>query len=171
MKPSKSQVIGIAALFAASLVSCRNQTETPAGPSSSATQSGCGNIQGNGNTVNCITPTPSPSPSPSGQVACIAQTAPYTCVKGSPTLGTILESVQATVAPAPEAIYVANLVAALNKDPRVCAISGPPLAPDEVAIKARVSNAQSETFDVVNANGSIQTLPAQPFNICLPSRF
>ena len=161
------KLLAIAALLCVT-VSCSNpEPVSPAGPSNNQTGSTC-SVQGNGNTINCAPATPTPTPSSS---ACIPQTAPYVCVKGAPTLGTILEAVQATVAPAPEAIYIANLTAALNKDPRVCAFSGPPLAPDEVAIKARVSNAQSETFDVVNANGSIQALPASPSNICIPSRF
>lgn len=158
----------LAAILAVT-VSCANQDPiSPAGPSNNQTGSTC-SVQGNGNTINCAPATPTPTPA--SAAACIPQTAPYVCSKGAPTLGTILEAVQATVAPAPEAIYVAALAAALNKDPRVCAFSGPPLASDEVAIKARVSNAQSETFDVVNANGSIQALPASPFNLCIPSRF
>lgn len=164
----KIQIIGTSAILAAALTSCSNEPVTPAGPSNSQTGSTC-SVQGNGNTVTCAPATPTPTPV--SAAACTPQTAPYVCVKGAPTLGTILEAVQATVAPAPEAIYVSNLTAALNKDPRVCAFSGPPLASDEVAIKARVSNAQSETFDVVNANGTIQSLPASPFNLCIPSRF
>lgn len=148
---------------------------------------GDGSVCGSGNTVvgPSGTPTPSPSPLPSAFAtpppaaipACVPQTQPFVCAHGNPTLGPILEGIQSTVPWAPEAIYVQNLVAAINKDPRVCAVAGFPLPSDEISIKARVSNATSENWDVVNADGSIQAIPAGtstpagPANICTPARF
>lgn len=122
-------------------------------------------------------PSASPSPSPSALPTCVPQTGPFVCLPGAPTLGPILQAAQSTVAWAPEAIYVANLVAALNKDPRVCATSGFPLPSDEISIKYRASNSSSENWDVVNASGEVQAIPAGPStangpaNICTPARF
>ena len=82
---------------------------------------------------------------------------------------TILEAEQAGLEAAPEPIYLEKLVAKLNKRPDVCAKVGP--SPDEVTIKARVSNAISETWDVVKADGTIQAIPAAPANVCIPARF
>ena len=170
MKKALVVILGLA------LASCSDQP--PAGPSNTANQQGCGNVQGSGNVVNCVMPTPSPTPTPVGTLPpCVPQTLPFVCANGTPTLGPVLTAVQATVPWAPEGIYVANLVAALNKDPRVCATSGGALPSDEISIKIRTSNAQSENWDVVNADGSIQAIPAGvttpkgPANICAPARF
>lgn len=172
----KIQIIGTAAILAG-VLSCSNEP-TPSGPSSVANQQGCGNIQGSGNTVNCNTGTPSPTPTPAGALPpCVAQTLPFACANGASTLGPILTAVQSTVPWAPEGLYVSNLVAALNKDPRVCATSGGPLPSDEISIKLRSSNAQSENWDVVNADGTVQAIPAGvstpkgPANICVPARW
>jgi hypothetical protein len=131
-----------------------------------------------------ISPSPSPSPNstpgplPTPALAiCVPQTQPFVCLHGEPTLGPILQAAQSVVAWAPEAIYVSNLVAVLNKDPRVCATSGFPLPSDEISIKYRASNSSSENWDVVNVSGEVQAIPAGPStpagpaNICSPSRF
>lgn len=171
---SKLILAGLAGLLAGLSLSCGEGAEpypVAPSPSNTANQSGCGNVQGNGNTVNCVQPTPTPSPSAS---SCVASTAAFVCQKASPVFQSLLESVQAKVTPAPEPIYVANLVKALNEHlgadgkPDLCAASGPPLAGDEVAIKARVSNSMSETWDVVNASGAIQSLYV---SVCNPARF
>lgn len=112
--------------------------------------------------VTGATPTPSPTP------GCVPQTAPFTCVSASPVFEAILAEAQRSVPAAPEPIYVAALVEALNKSAAVCAIQGP--ASDEVTIKARNSNAHSETWDVVRADGAVQAI-SPPKNVCSPSRF
>lgn len=120
------------------------------------------------------TPTPTPTPS---LPPCVAQTQPFTCVVGAPTLGPILQAIQSTVAWDTEGLYVQKLVEAINKDPRVCAQSGGNLPSDEISVKLRSSNAQSENYDVYNASGEPQLIPAGPTtangpaNICRPSRF
>lgn len=165
-------MLGIAAALA--LASCGEGTAptAPTPPSNTANQNGCGNVQGNGNTVNCAPATPTPTPSTG--TACIPQVGPFTCGKATAQFQAIIESVQAKVADAPEVIYVANLVKALNDHvgadgkPDICAVAGFPLPTDEVAIKPRISNAVSETWDVVNANGSPQALYTAT---CNPARF
>lgn len=117
--------------------------------------------------VTTTTTTASPSPTP--ETLCVPQTAPFACTKGGPIFLTILEAEQAGLEAAPEPIYLEKLVAKLNKRPDVCAKVGP--SPDEVTIKARVSNAISETWDVVKADGTIQAIPAAPANVCIPARF
>lgn len=124
--------------------------------------------------------TVSPSPSPSASVPvlepCVPQTKTFVCLPASPTLAPILAAAQSRVQWAPEGLYVANLVAELNKDPRVCAVGGFPLPSDEISIKYR-NNSLSENFDVVNADGSTQAIPAGPAtpqgpaNACQPARF
>lgn len=177
----KKLVLAAPALAVLALaVACNNPpvAPSPATPTSVCTinvgQGVSINICGNGNTV--TTPGATPSPTVAAG-ACVPQTAPFSCTKGTPTFQAILEAVQRTVPDAPEAIYVPALVSALNQvrdsagNYLVCATHGTPLASDEVAIKARVSNSQSETWDVKNANGSVQAIPASPTNICTPSRF
>lgn len=119
-------------------------------------------------TTTTTTTNATPTPDPGGlSPACVAQTAPFTCQKTPfPAFGTILANVQGGVAAAPEPIYIANLVRALNANAELCAVAGP--SPDEVTIKARISNAQSETWDVVRADGQPQALLVQT---CNPARF
>lgn len=116
------------------------------------------------------TTTNKPEESPTPDAGCVAQTAAFVCSKGAPLFEAILADTQRNVAPAPEPIYIVNLVKALNARPEkdVCAIAGP--SPDEVTIKARASNALSATWDVVKADGTIQAITT-PLNICVPSRF
>lgn len=148
---------------AVSLLACDTRCET-------------GSICGNGNTVapttvttTTTTTTPTASPSPSATPGCVAQTAAFVCSRGTAVFEAILLDVQRDLAAAPQPIYVVALVEALNKRPDVCAVAGP--SPDEITVKARTSNALSETWDVVRADGLIQAIPASPFNICIPSRF
>lgn len=118
-------------------------------------------------------PSPTPSPTP---VPCVPQTAPFVCRNGASSLEPILAAAQARVLWAPEGIYVANLVAELNRDPRVCATGGFPLPSDEISIKLR-DNSVSNNFDVVHSSGAIQaipagpTTPAGPANVCQPAQF
>lgn len=157
----------------AALVACGDGVEptAPTPASNNQTSASC-SAQGNGNTVICAPATPTPTPATAA--ACIAQTGPFTCAKASPQFQAILQSAQAKVLDAPEPIYVANLVKALNEHlgadgkPDICATSGFPLPSDEIAVKARVSNAISETWDVVNANGTPQSIYV---TACNPSRF
>lgn len=136
-----------------------------------------GAICGNSNTVaptTVVTTTtmvtnPSPSPSPSALPGCVAQTAPYTCSKGTSIFIPTVEAVQRDIAPAALPIYIDALVTALNKRADVCAIAGP--SPDEIRIKARASNAIGEIIDVVRADGAVQAIPASPFNLCMPASF
>ena len=162
------------ALIAVLTLSCGEGVttyDTGTTPSNSQTGNAC-SVQGNGNTVICAPATPTPTPS--GAAACVPQTAAFVCSPGTPYFRAVLESVQATIPPAPEPIYVANLVKALqghlgpDGKPDICAASGYPLPTDEIAIKAIVSNSVSETWDVVNSNGSPQSLYVHS---CNPSRF
>jgi len=124
------------------------------------------------------TPTPSPSPtaSPADLVPCTPQVKHFVCLPSAPTMLPIVSAAQSKLTWAPEGIYVAQLVAELNKDPRVCAVGGFPLPSDEISVKYR-DNSLSENFDVVNADGSIQAIPAGPVsgngpaNACQPARF
>lgn len=121
-------------------------------------------------------PSPFEAPSPAELPPCVPQTLPFVCLPGYPTLAPILLAAQSKVPWQPEAVYVAALVRELNKDPRVCAMSGFPLPSDEISIKYR-TNSSSENFDVVNADGTIQAIPAGPAtpngpaNQCTPARF
>lgn len=139
------------------------------------TQCEAGAICGSSNSVaptTIVTTTvtnPTPSPTASATPGCVAQTGPFVCVRGTPVFEAVLLDVQRTVPAAPQPIYIEALVKALNVRADICAISGP--SPDEVTIKARVSNSMSETWDVVRADGAIQAIPSQPLNVCSPSRF
>ena len=128
-------------------------------------QCGSGNVI-SPTTVTTTGATPTPTPAPGALAPCVAQLGAFVCARGAPTLLGILQEVQGTVTPAPEAIYVPALVAALNRHASVCAVAGP--SPDEITIKARVSNATSEGYDVVRADGAAQALYVET---CSPSRF
>lgn len=134
-----------------------------------------GAICGSSNTVSptsIVTTTvtnPTPSPTASATPGCVPQTGPFVCVRGTPVFEAVLLDAQRAVPAAPQPIYVEALVKALNQRSDVCAIAGP--SPDEVSIKARVSNAHSETWDVVRADGAIQAIPAAPLNVCSPARW
>lgn len=128
----------------------------------------CGTNAVGPTTVITTTTTTTASPTPSATPGCVAQTGGFVCTRGPIMFEAILLDVQRSIPAAPEPIYVAALVRALNQRPDICAIAGP--SPDEVTIKARESNAVSSTIDVVNKDGTIQAI-APPLNICSPSRF
>lgn len=152
--------------LAGAVIACFESTTGPSStPGQSASgQSGNCNVQGNGNTVNCSTAAPSPSPSVT-PTKCVAQLAPFACGPGTAFYAADVSKFQANLAAAPEPIYVARLIEEINKSKDFCAAAVPG-ASDEIAIKA--GNDRSETYDVVRADGAIQTLFV---NVCSPARF
>lgn len=161
--------IVIIALLAAvaALAGCDQQASVVApSPQCSAGNGGvliC--VDGNGNTIT-IYPSGSPSPTPTGTpTKCVAQTAAFVCAPGTALYAADVSKAQANLSAAPEAIYVAKLVDEINKLPGYCAAAVPGSS-DEIAIKS--GNTRSETYDVVRADGAIQTLFV---DVCSPARF
>lgn len=152
----KIQIIGTAFL-AAALASCSNEPVTPAGPS--ATQNGCGNVQGNGNTTYCNTATPTPTPTPGSGAA---------CSKVAPVYQEIVVQAEVGIPPdQSQASYIAAVVTKIRAA-GFLVTSGAPIPSDEIALKTSSSALFSETYDVWRADNTPQVLYQQT---CRPPIF